>query len=637
MRAVYAIDATTYAQVTMAATLLGILSFLVALTIFFERTQEHMIHSSVPTMKPVVRQTFAEVTVLGFLSIVTTVAGKCGLWGLLAHVLYGEEVEEEELEELVETAHYTLFLVMIVFVLLVMGMVRVGNNLKRRWRALDKWCAAVADSNVPYPWLAGAPPPPSPNTPILGRLSKEEVIAYWGMRQEFLRDRSLLPPHADSKNKLPATFDYARYLMLSLSEDLVEMVDVDWPTWVVLEALAVAWCGVVAVNDGPFLLAAGWVAFEYAIFALALAFLNHVRRIARGTMDPAARDYIGGADARGEFTPIVGQDLPGWACAVDARIEEAERHHVRRLFCGHAPNKQHRLFLFEEKGHESHVFACRLLLLLQAVYVSLVVMTFAPRVCKHSSVPATGGYVLFALAPTVGIALVAREAVPLAIHCGSVGTFRNRKLVGQVLRETKASRAVKLLKTLYGLRAQIVTAPAAPGGPGQALSPRASATGVNEEDQRQLAQTFDLYDADGTGHLDADELSELLASLGMESSGAQAAAMLTGMDHDGDGQVSRSEFLSFMATQAETSENDQSIEHTAKKVFALFDNDGSGSVAHSEFTEGLRRFGISMTEEEMTILVEELDHDRDGSISLQEFTHLLKSVHEREHDVAQLH
>ena len=37
---------------------------------------------------------------------------------------------------------------------------------------------------------------------------------------------------------------------------------------------------------------------------------------------------------------------------------------------------------------------------------------------------------------------------------------------------------------------------------------------MNEEDQRQLAQTFDLYDADGTGHLDADELSELLASLG---------------------------------------------------------------------------------------------------------------------------
>ena len=61
-----------------------------------------------------------------------------------------------------------------------------------------------------------------------------------------------LPPHADSKNKLLGhALDYARYLMLSLSEDLVEMVDVDWPTWVVLEALAVAWCGVVAVNDGP--------------------------------------------------------------------------------------------------------------------------------------------------------------------------------------------------------------------------------------------------------------------------------------------------------------------------------------------------------------------------------------------------
>ena len=142
------------------------------------------------------------------------------------------------------------------------------------------------------------------------------------MRQEFLRDRSLLPPHNDSKNKLPPTFDYARYLMLSLSEDLVEMVDVDWPTWVVLEALAVAWCGVVAVDDGPFLLAAGWVLFEYAIFGLALAFLNHVRRIARGTMDPAARDYIGGANTRNEFTPINDKDLPGSVSYTHLRAHE---------------------------------------------------------------------------------------------------------------------------------------------------------------------------------------------------------------------------------------------------------------------------------------------------------------------------
>ena len=56
-------------KVTLAATLLGILSFLVALTIFFERTQEHMIHSSVPTMKPVVRQTFAEVTAVSSLPV----------------------------------------------------------------------------------------------------------------------------------------------------------------------------------------------------------------------------------------------------------------------------------------------------------------------------------------------------------------------------------------------------------------------------------------------------------------------------------------------------------------------------------------------------------------------------------------
>lgn len=613
---------------TMALTLLGILSFLVALTIFFERTQEHMIHSSVPSMRPVVRQTFAEVTVLGFLSIVTTVAGKCGLWGLLAEFVYRDAVEEEELEELVETAHYTLFLVMIVFVILVMAMVRVGNTLMKKWTSLDAWCAKVAESGC-YPWEVNAPLPPDV------QWSTKKVVAYWGMRQEFLRDRSLLPPHADSKNRLPDTFDYARYLMLSLSEDLVEMVDVDWPTWVVLEMLAVGWCCVVAVNDGPHVLAALWVCFEYAIFGTAWAFLAHVRSIARGTMDPAARAHIA-RNRKGEGTPLTG-DLPGWASTIDTRLAESgNRHPVQRHLCGHAPNKQHRLFLFEEKGHESHVFACRLLLLLQAVYVSLVVMTFAPRMARHSPPMYVGFYVLFALAPTCGIALVARTAVPLAIHCGSVGTFRNRKHVGQVLRETKAARAVKLLEALYDLRAQIVMSPQTAGGAPRALSPTASATGVDGEDMVHLAQTFDLYDADGTGLLDAEELSELLASLGRESSEAQASALLKGMDHDGDGEVSRAEFLAFMATQAETSENDASIEHTASKVFALFDGDGSGQVSHGEFAEGLERFGVSMTDEELTIIIYELDRDRDGLISLQEFTHLLKSVHEREHDTMEL-
>ena len=38
---------------TLGLTLLGILTFLVVATIFFERTQEWMIESSVETMKPV--------------------------------------------------------------------------------------------------------------------------------------------------------------------------------------------------------------------------------------------------------------------------------------------------------------------------------------------------------------------------------------------------------------------------------------------------------------------------------------------------------------------------------------------------------------------------------------------------------
>ena len=99
-------------------------------------------------------------------------------------------------------------------------------------------------------------------------MSQAEVVGYWGMRSEFVRDRALLPPHADApeRRKLPKTFDFARYLLEALSEDLVEMVDVTWQTWLVLEALACAWCLAVAVDERPTWLAALWVGFEYFIF-----------------------------------------------------------------------------------------------------------------------------------------------------------------------------------------------------------------------------------------------------------------------------------------------------------------------------------------------------------------------------------
>ena len=57
----------------------------------------------------------------------------------------------------------------------------------------------------------------------------------------------------------------------------------------------------------------------------------------------------------------------------------------------------------------------------------------------------------------------------------------------------------------------------------------------------------------------------------------------------------------------------------------MFDEDNSGSITYREFKEGLNKFGVDLTDDELTILIEELDKDQSGDIGVEEFTHLLEA------------
>jgi len=66
------------------------------------------------------------------------------------------------------------------------------------------------------------------------------------------------------------------------------------------------------------------------------------------------------------------------------------------------------------------------------------------------------------------------------------------------------------------------------------------------------------------------------------------------------------------------------ISDAAKDLFCLFDKDNSGSITVQEFIDGLRSFKVDLSEDDMTVLVEELDEDRSGDIALEEFEKLMR-------------
>ena len=62
----------------LSSCLLLIMSILIGMTILFERVQDMMVEEAVESMKPAIKQMFAEMTILGFLSVVTYVLTSTG-------------------------------------------------------------------------------------------------------------------------------------------------------------------------------------------------------------------------------------------------------------------------------------------------------------------------------------------------------------------------------------------------------------------------------------------------------------------------------------------------------------------------------------------------------------------------------
>jgi len=64
--------------------------------------------------------------------------------------------------------------------------------------------------------------------------------------------------------------------------------------------------------------------------------------------------------------------------------------------------------------------------------------------------------------------------------------------------------------------------------------------------EQQLRQSFELYDVDGSGSIDRDELAHLMATLGYDLIDEELSAMIAEADADGSGGIEYEEFKNMM-------------------------------------------------------------------------------------------
>mmetsp|Transcript_4483 Transcript_4483/g.12680 ORF Transcript_4483/g.12680 Transcript_4483/m.12680 type:complete len:153 (-) Transcript_4483:127-585(-) len=143
------------------------------------------------------------------------------------------------------------------------------------------------------------------------------------------------------------------------------------------------------------------------------------------------------------------------------------------------------------------------------------------------------------------------------------------------------------------------------------------------EDQiAEFKEAFSLFDKDGDGTIDADELGTVMRSLGHQPTDEDIEDMIREADTDGNGTIDFEEFVGMMPA-ANRAERDGNAEEEMLEAFQIFDADGDGNISADELRQIMENLGETLTQEEVEDMVKEADVDGDGEINYQEFCRMM--------------
>merc|ERR1712188_32466 len=90
---------------------------------------------------------------------------------------------------------------------------------------------------------------------------------------------------------------------------------------------------------------------------------------------------------------------------------------------------------------------------------------------------------------------------------------------------------------------------------------------MSDKEIAECKEAFDLFDMDGGGTIDLEELGTAMTALGFQPKKAEIKKMVDDMDKDSDGTIDFQEFLTLMAGKMSSKD----LKDDMVKAFKLFD------------------------------------------------------------------
>ena len=133
---------------------------------------------------------------------------------------------------------------------------------------------------------------------------------------------------------------------------------------------------------------------------------------------------------------------------------------------------------------------------------------------------------------------------------------------------------------------------------------------LNEREQAELKEAFDLFDHEKSGKLNIHEL-KVLMPLGFQVKKGDVVKCIHDIEPQNEGHVDFSLYAQIMAEKYALRDPEEEI----LKAFQLFDHDGSGKISLKNMRHVAAELGEDLADEELQAMIEEFDRDQDGEIS----------------------
>ncbi|XP_060216036.1 calcium-dependent protein kinase 7-like [Lycium barbarum] len=143
---------------------------------------------------------------------------------------------------------------------------------------------------------------------------------------------------------------------------------------------------------------------------------------------------------------------------------------------------------------------------------------------------------------------------------------------------------------------------------------------LSAEEVAGMKEAFEMMDTGKKGKINLGELKIGLQKLGHQIPDADLQILMEAADVDGDGSLNYGEFVA-VSVHLRKMANDEHLH----KAFSFFDTNQSGYIEIEELRSALSDEDGGNTEEVINAIMHDVDTDKDGRISYEEFAAMMKA------------